>query len=389
MTRSQFLPVLAALAPLLTATGGCADDPVAPVPHPSDVRFASVTVGLDHTCALDTGGIAYCWGSNEYGQLGAGDPAENGSFQRVRGNLRFRSLSAGASYTCGVTVAALAYCWGFNEHGELGDGRPASKRSTPVRATSLSFASISAGAYHTCGVTTTGEAYCWGDNEYGPLGDGTTVNRLEPRLVLGGHKWASIEVSHFHTCGRTTVGAVYCWGADDGRLGDGFIDDARVLSPSRVGSEMTFAALGTTHGAHLCGLVAPSSAYCWGFNGAGQLGDGTRTARLGPVPVTGGLQFKEVHGGGEVFSCGLTTEGVAYCWGSNDFGQFGNGSYAWSWSPTRVAHGLTFVSMALGAGQGCGVTPAHEIYCWGENDHGELGNPNASNPSLTPVRVGG
>jgi alpha-tubulin suppressor-like RCC1 family protein len=382
------LHVLATVALLSVGIIACRDAPTEPAPDPLDLEFATVTAGVRHTCALTTAGVAYCWGRNVDGELGGGEsPAA--AIVRVSGGLKFTSLDAGSAHNCGIVAGGATYCWGLNEDGQLGDGTRTPSRSTPVRVTGRTFTSVSGGVYHTCGLEASGAAYCWGNNEFGMLGDGTVTDRLSPTLVTGGFTWASIEASHFHTCGLTTGGVVYCWGADDGRLGDGTVENVVRPTPSRVSGDMVLASIGTTHGAHLCGLVAGGSARCWGFNDYGQLGDGTRTARLGAVTVTGGLAFQTVDGGGEAYSCGLTSAGAASCWGLNQLGQLGDGTLGLRLTPTPVSGGLTFKSLALGAGQTCGVTNDGEIWCWGQNDFGELGNSAAANPSMTPVRVGG
>jgi alpha-tubulin suppressor-like RCC1 family protein len=87
-------------------------------------------------------------------------------------------------HTCGVTTAGAAYCWGLNNFGQLGDNST-TNRTSPVAVTGgLSFAAVSAGGQHTCGVTTAGTAYCWGSNSSGQLGNGTTITNLVPVRVL-------------------------------------------------------------------------------------------------------------------------------------------------------------------------------------------------------------
>jgi alpha-tubulin suppressor-like RCC1 family protein len=89
----------------------------------------------------------------------------------VAGNLTFVSISTGASFACGLTVSGLAYCWGLNNYGQLGDGTT-ENRLTPVLVSGgLTFTELSAGIDQVCGVTKTA-AYCWGQNDRGQLGDG-------------------------------------------------------------------------------------------------------------------------------------------------------------------------------------------------------------------------
>ena len=169
--------------------------------------------------------------------------------------------------------------------------------TTPVAVSGgHTFAAVSAGFYFTCGVTTSGAAYCWGYNGGGQLGDGTTTNSLTPVAVSGGLTFAAVSAGSGQTCGVTTSGAAYCWGSNDyGEGGRGTFTSSS--TPVAVSGGFTFAALsaggaGSTVGPHTCGVTPGGAAYCWGYNGYGQLGDGTSgTNRLTPVAVSGGLTF--------------------------------------------------------------------------------------------------
>jgi alpha-tubulin suppressor-like RCC1 family protein len=159
-----------------------------PVLVAGGLGFASVRAGSQHTCGLTTGGAAYCWGRNLFGELGDGTPTspENPANQNipvlVSGGLSFASVSAGGFHSCGVTPGGDAYCWGGNRAGELGDGTFTDRNIPVLVSGGLSFASVSVGE-PTCGVTPGGEAYCWGPNGAGSLGDGTTTKSATPVRV--------------------------------------------------------------------------------------------------------------------------------------------------------------------------------------------------------------
>jgi alpha-tubulin suppressor-like RCC1 family protein len=248
----------------------------------------------------------------------------------------FASVSSGFT-SCGVTAAGAAYCWGDNQEGELGNGdyllRAHQVSPVPV-AGGLSFASVSTGILHTCGVTVTGAAYCWGLNGSGQLGSGTgALNQFAPGLVAGGQTFVAVSVGHVHTCGVTTGGSAYCWGGNDhGQLGDG--GTVQQVTPVPVTGGLTFRVV-RTGGEATCGLTPAGAAYCWGSNLSGGLGDGTTTDRYNPTPVAGAIAFADVGVGGG-FSCGVTAAGAAYCWGANNYGQLGNGSTTNSLVPVRV-----------------------------------------------------
>jgi alpha-tubulin suppressor-like RCC1 family protein len=188
----------------------------------------------------------------------------------------------------------------------------------------LGFASVSVGVNHACGVTTTAAAYCWGFEYYGELGDGTDnpgnpTYRASPVAVLGGLTFAAVSAGSDRTCGLTTGGTAYCWGDNyTGWLGVGspLPIDRSTPSPLPVIGGLTFAALSTGIGEPFtCGVMAGGAAYCWGSNNFGELGDGTLAPRASPVAVSGGLTFASLSAGG-LLACGVTTGGVAYCWGN-------------------------------------------------------------------------
>ena len=251
-----------------------------------------LSAGYQSTCGVTTGGGAYCWGANEWAQLGNGSLTGSLIPSGVSGGLSFASVSVGSfhpTHTCGVTTSGAAYCWGADSLGELGNGSPTAYSLTPVAVSGgLSFAAVSGGARFTCGVTTSGAGYCWGDNGYGALGNGSNVsNSTTPVAVVGGLSFATVSAGFGQTCGVTTSGAAYCWGNNQyGQLGIG--STSPTLTPLAVSGGLSFASVsaGTDF---TCGVTTGGAAYCWGHPGA--LGNGTATSSAIPVAVSGGLSF--------------------------------------------------------------------------------------------------
>ncbi|MHB1297821.1 MAG: RCC1 domain-containing protein [Gemmatimonadaceae bacterium] len=251
-------------------------------------RWKMIAAGGTHVCGIALDDRTYCWGNQFRGALGNGlRDGSNPQPVEVLGGLTFASVYAGPARSCGLTADGDAYCWGVNDYGQLGDGEPpepGKHSAAPSRVVGgLRFASLGVGGT-ACGVTHDALAYCWGWNPYGQLGDGTTVNSSSPVRVAGNLRWASLSVGNAHSCGLTTDGAAYCWGSNvRGQFGNGSTEDAS--TPQLIAGAGTYVAL-ATGGNHTCGLTAAGTARCWGQNNYGQVGDGTAGSdRLWPTQV--------------------------------------------------------------------------------------------------------
>jgi len=299
---------------------------------------ASITTGRNHTCALLSTGAAICWGSNLNGQLGDGTTANRLTPTEVIGlSSDVTAISGGREHTCALLATGAVTCWGWNEYGQLGDGTTAN-RLTPIAVTGLDsdVTAITGGTRHTCALLATGAVTCWGDNTDGQLGDGTTANRLTPTAVTGlDSDVTAITAGHNHTCALLATDAVHCWGYNGyGQLGDG--TTANRLTPTAVtGLDSGVTAISASR-FHTCALLATGALTCWGWNGYGQLGDGTTANRLTPTAVTG-LSSDVTAITAETFhTCALLATGAVRCWGYNGYGQLGDNSTANRATPTAV-----------------------------------------------------
>jgi alpha-tubulin suppressor-like RCC1 family protein len=300
------------------------------------------------------------------------------------GQPSFSKVSGGEYHTCALTLAGVPYCWGWDAfaNGQGGIGIIVA----PVRLVGgLTLATLSAGSFHTCGLTVDATAYCWGDNSFGQLGDGTHESRTTPLGVMGSLSFSAISSGGFYTCGLTAGGDTYCWGDVDYDAGAGVFPVTNQPTAITVPDGATLVALSAGVG-HVCGLTGSGQAYCWGSNKWGELGDGTRTNRISPVAVAGGLRFAKI-GAGANHTCALTVGGTAYCWGSGS--DAGNGAAAAAQLiPIPVAGGLTFADLSVGPWHTCGLGATGDAHCWGTNWDGELGDGTRT-ARTTPVEVVG
>ncbi len=312
-------------------------------------NWYSMDGGWDQTCGVGTDQRAYCWGLNDYGQLGDGSTDDSDVPVAVApgantGNT-WKSVSAGSDYSsCGVGTDAHAYCWGYNgPDGQLGDGTT-NDSTVPVEVVGGpgSWTSVRVGAYHACGVGTDGEAYCWGNNFSGELGDGTTADSLVAVQVVGGPaSWTEVSAGAAHTCGIGTDNKAYCWGKNDaGELGDGTTDDT-IVPVQILDGENTSGTWGSITAGYYatCGIGGDDQAYCWGADVSGQLGNGGAGDELTPVrvdlPVGVNVRMLSMDAYAE-HACALSTSNVVYCWGSNGSGRLGDGTNSNSNVPVEV-----------------------------------------------------
>ena len=247
----------------------------------------------------------------------------------------------------------------------------------------------------TCAIIS-GVAKCWGENAYGKLGDGSMTNRSTPTNVAlpGGFTPSRLAAGEDFTCALSTGGAVRCWGKNDyGQLGDNQAasESATPVQTSGLTSGVTVLAAGATHAC----VVHSGVAKCWGSNLYGEQGNGASgTGQYTPGNVTGLTGFTVTSFGlGQYTSCATASQGGTRCWGRGYDGELGNGMSGFnadSTTPVQVT-GVTSGSTAVSVGYGfaCGVASG-SAKCWGSNVNYVLGhNMTPSDSSATPVQVTG
>jgi alpha-tubulin suppressor-like RCC1 family protein len=284
------------------------------------------------------------------------------------------------------------YCWGDDHDGEVGDG-PGNPEvvAAPVRVgTFEDWAKVSAGREHTCGVRENGKLYCWGLDEDGQVGDGVVndFRVLAPRRIGTFEDWATVGAGDNHTCGVRRNGKLYCWGSNtQGKIGVGSDDFDPVLAPVRVGTFEDWASV-SGGGGHTCGVRRNGKLYCWGYDGTGQLGDGDGSApHNAPVRIGAFEDWATVSAGRE-HTCGVRRNGKLYCWGLDDFGRVGDGDGdAPHNAPVRIGAFEDWADGSAGSYHSCGVRKIGKLYCWGDDEFGQVGDGADEVADLAPRRI--
>jgi alpha-tubulin suppressor-like RCC1 family protein len=289
------------------------------------------------------------------------------------------------------------YAWGLGNAGQLGDGGTQNSFGAPVRVqfppgVKIAWIPTDAMPYDTgLAVDTTGHVWGWGDNGYGDLCRGTSTPYLTPvRLPFG--VISAVTGASNHAL-YDSDGTVYACGQNlDGDLGDGSV--AGTTTPVRVTGLPGYAVTTLVASfANSGALLADGQYYDWGYNAAGQLGDGT----IGPssdVPVAVSLPdpVRQVALGGSLWNNGQTlvmlSTGAVWAWGNDEFCQLGTGVFGEQAEPVHVypPAGVSYQSLATGSGTGYAISTAGNVYAWGVSHVGQLGN-GATQTVCTPALI--
>jgi hypothetical protein len=288
------------------------------------LHFSEVHLGNQFACAIEDGdangsGPIYCWGWNEYGQLGAEVTGDQSSPVPIASDLEFFDLDVGTMGACALveqgTDTGPMYCW------------PSPPSSVPTQvAVGMEFAGFATDIASTCGIAGDGTAWCW---EFGG----------SPVQIDGTIVFSALAVENWGFCGLNSNGQILCWNAREENEEVVYSEPVQMdLGSGQAANEAFFTAISPG----FCALGASDQAYCWGANEYGQIGNGTVSGDPWsgwvevPTPVGSPGQFRQISDK-KFHTCGIGSDGLAYCWGANDTGALGDGTKTDSAFPVKVA----------------------------------------------------
>lgn len=396
--------------------GACSGHVDAAAPGPAPVTWTQVVAGDSFSTGLRSDNTMYSWGVNPTGQFSnnatsttAVSTPQADTLTGVTSGQTITSIGATTSSSSNATLLAVdsagsMYGWGYNNTGQTGVGNTTSPLKLLTKLTAFAgktMTQTAAGLLHSVGLDSTGKVYTWGDNTYGQLGNGTTTSSVTPVTVTGGalagKTVTAVAAGFFHSLALDSTGKLYSWGDNTyGQLGIGSTTQQNspvAVSTSGVLSGKTIVAI-AVGGRLSMVLDSNGQLYAWGQNGSGEVGNGSAGVQSSPVAVStsGVLSGKTIKAMSAAYgkAMALDSTGQVYAWGSNTYGQLGDGTTTNRNTPVAVTglSGVTIKSISSSYTHSLAIDSAGAAWAWGLNTSGQLGDGTTTNRS-TPVLVTG
>jgi alpha-tubulin suppressor-like RCC1 family protein len=307
-------------------------------------NITAISAGYAHSIARRGDGAVFTWGQNLQGQLGDGTTAERIAPVQVPGVSGAVAVSTGVYNTHAILGDGRVFAWGSNATGQLGAGLAVFKTVPELVPGLTDIVAISAGFESSFAVRSDGRLFAWGGNGTGQLGDGTLTNRSTPVLLPGIDGVVAVSAGFDHTLALRNDGTVRAWGDNIfGEAGPGQ-PAFGAFTPGPVPG-ITQAVAVSAGFLHSLVLKSDGTVVAFGYNGYGQLGDGTLTSRSTPVTVSGLTNVTAISAA-FYHSLALRSDGTVAAWGSNSSGQLGDGTFVDRLLPVNAA-GLSIAAVSV------------------------------------------
>lgn len=314
--------------------------------------------------------------------------------------LAVTQIAPASNHTCELLSSGEVQCWGYNGNDAL-TGPITSNLDAPTHVPNLDEGAdqISGEGNFSCALLKTGGVRCWGFNAIGQLGNGDEgffASRSTPVDVVGlasGVK--QISVGYNSSCALKLSGSLVCWGYNgDGELGNGSTTNSSV--PVQVAGLLGGVDSISVGADNACAVLETGEVNCWGLADRGALGNG-QTGPNALTPVQVGLPSPAASVATSAYgACALLRSGSVYCWGYNGEGALGDGTNVSSSSPVKVVNlaGEKVMKIVTGSDHACALLDSGRARCWGQNAFGQLGlgtitglDPLLLSPVNTPQTV--
>ncbi|MFD0695875.1 S-layer homology domain-containing protein [Paenibacillus sp. GCM10027628] len=432
---------------------GTTIDRNSPVQVADLTHVTSIAAGNFHSVAVKDDGTVWSWGDNTYGQLGDGTNTSQNKPVQVKGNLvSVKSIAAGAYHTLAIDQDGVVWAWGDNYFGELGYGYDQNRLNTPIMATSSNWhitqiaagfdfsmalkddgtvltwglmtqdpsamysaavttvssqeqkypvlvtgldnvTQISAGTSHAVVLKKDGSVYAWGDNTSGQLGvgtayDGRTYNQAFPSHVNGLPEITQIGTGTNFTFAVGKDDSLWAWGNNGySQLGDMTVNNQNIPVQTQVPAWLNPPSIKPGEGTIIIKsprsnpiaagdsssfFIKNNQVWGWGSNIFGQLGDGTNTSKIAPEQLS--LDHVAAVSSGDKHTVAVKQDGSLWTWGQNFFGQLGDGTTSDRTTPAQVASLTGVVSAAAGSNHTIALLGNGSVWSFGDNTYGQLGH---------------
>ena len=383
----------------------------------SEEGIVDVFFGVENSAIITSEGRVFTWGANADGQLGIGTQTTKeanltditSSFGLIAEEKVVKIL-LGAQACIARTSNGRVFTWGYDGNGQLGNGESDnSSHFTPIEITSYfnlavgeMIVDVSLGASHSSAITSAGRIFIWGYNGAGQLGIGEVDNITvsAPRDITSqfnlddGEMIVDVSLGNGHSAAMTSEGRIFTWGSDiQGQLGNGTSDDSTHYSPIEITSQFNLNEeenivdiLMSYY--HSSAITSEGRVFNWGYNGYGNLGDGTVGNLTSPIDITSNFNLvpeeviSSISMRGADFAAAVTSEGRVFTWGRNFYGQLGIGERDYDAHSTPIditsefslLEGEKIIRTSSGTNHASVITSMGRIFTWGNDNAGQLGD---------------
>ncbi|MES2379438.1 MAG: T9SS type A sorting domain-containing protein [Bacteroidota bacterium] len=398
------------------------------VPYRANYQRMVSSACANHSLEIKEGYI-WAWGNNNYGQLGDGTNLQRKKPVRISTYNNWVLISTGGNHSAAIQANGTLWTWGYNNYGQLGTNTFLNKNIPTQIGADSNWISVACGNDFTLAIKADGTLWAWGNNDNGQLGNNTLVSKDVPTQIGVATNWVAIGAGYAHSIAVQANGTLWSWGSNNkGQLGMG--NTNTYTSPTQVGSDSIWVSIAAGY-EHNMAIKANGTLWTWGANDSAQLGDGTFQNKTIPTLIgtqsnwvsiaAGKYQSLAIQANGTLWACNSTytiptqistaknwvnifaghthsialqANGTLWAWGTNTFGQIGNGTNLTATNPTVISqapNGWLMVSVASnsnsGIGTSMGIKTDGTLWAWGSNLNGQFGNGTLA-ASNYPIQIG-